>query len=221
MKKYILLLSLSLSLFAQNPKAFAALGDVIYDDVAKFEDLKNMASMQDAETSIDSYITSAQSAKKMGLALDAKTDGIDAKSYLKVLRELSIERDTIISSSRDRFKEAIADEDGVTVNGMLSNGIINAENYKKELLNYYEEFGEDQNLSNVEPLYLEYLASLKKDDNVLLSQEQIEALDNKARVTRMREKNKAKSEALARSVEEQKKQDKKEVLDEQKKALGL
>lgn len=177
--------------------------------------------MQDAETSIDSYITSAQSAKKMGLALDAKTDGIDAKSYLKVLRELSIERDTIISSSRDRFKEAIADEDGVTVNGMLSNGIINAENYKKELLNYYEEFGEDQNLSNVEPLYLEYLASLKKDDNVLLSQEQIEALDNKARVTRMREKNKAKSEALARSVEEQKKQDKKEVLDEQKKALGL
>jgi len=221
MKKYILLLSLSLSLFAQNPKAFAALGDVIYNDVDKFEALKNMASMQDTKMSIDSYIDSAKSAKKMGHALDSKTGGIDSKSYLKVLRELSIERDAIISSSRDRFKEAIADEDGVTVNGMVANGVINAESYEKELLNYYEEFGEDQNLSSVEPMYMRYLNSLKKDTNRSLTQEQLDALDNEARIKRMRAKNKAKEDALTRSVDEQQKKDKQEVLNEQKKALGL
>ena len=221
MKKYLLLLTLSLTLFAQNPKSFAALGDVIYDDVEKFENLKGLASMQDFQTSIDAYIVSANAAKKMGFSLDAKEGSIDGKSYLKELRKLSIERDAIVLSSRDRFKEAMADEDGVTINAMVGYGIIDSENYKSELINYYEEFGEDQNLSHVEPLYAGHLGSLKKDTNTSNSQAQREARENEARVKRMRAKNKQKEEALARSVEEQEKRDKENVLNEQKKALGL
>ena len=221
MKKYLLLLTVTLTLFAQNPKSFAALGDVIYDDVDKFENLKNLASMQDFQAAIDTYIASADTTKKMGFAVDAKESSVDGKSYLKALRALSIERDAIILSSRDRFKEAMTDEDGITINGMLGYGVIDSENYKTELISYYEEFGEDQNLSNVEPLYMQHLASLKKDNNTSLSQAQREARENEARVKRMRAKNKANEEALARSVEEQQKRDKMNVLNEQKKALGL
>ena len=221
MKKYVLLLTLTLTLFAQNPKSFAALGDVIYDDVAKFENLKGLASMQDAQTSIDAYIVSANTTKKMGFALDAKESSVDGKSYLKALRTLSVERDAIVLSSRDRFKEAMADEDGITINSMIGYGVINAANYKKELINYYEEFGEDQNLSYVEPLYTRHLGTLKKDTNRSVSRSQIDARENEARVKRMRAKSKAKEEALARSVQEQEKRDKENVLNEQKKALGL
>jgi len=221
MKKYLLLLTFTLTLFAQNPKSFSALGDVIYDDVDKFKNLKSLASMQDSQASIDAYIASAETAKQMGFAVDAKEKSVDGKSYLSVLRKLSIERDAIVLSSRDRFKEAMSDEDGLTINGMVGFGVINAENYKTELIRYYETFAEDQNLSNIEPLYLRHLATFKKDNNTSLSQEEVEARENEARILRMRAKSKAKEDALARSVEEQQKRDKKNVLNEQKKALGL
>ena len=221
MKKYLLLLTLTLTLFAQNPKSFAALGDVIYDDVAKFENLKSLASMQDMQTSIDAYIVSANAAKKMGFALDAKEGSVDGKSYLKELRKLSIERDAIVLSSRDRFKEAMTDEDGITINAMVGYGIIDSENYKNELINYYEEFGEDQNLSYVQPVYSAHLASLVKETNTSLTQDQLDAIENEARIQRVRAKKKQKEDALARSVEEQEKRDKEDVLNEQKKALGL
>ncbi len=221
MKIYVLLLTLTLTLFAQNPKAFATLGDVIYDDVDKFNNLKGLASMQDFIIAIDTYIASANATKNMGFALDSKDKSVDAKAYLKALRELSIERDTIISSSRDRFKEAISDEDALTINSMVGYGVINSDNYKKELINYYEEFGEDQNLSHIEPLYMHHLTSLKKDTNTSLTQAQLDARENETRIKRVRAKKKEREDALVRSVEEQQKKDKQDVLNEQKKALGI
>jgi len=228
MKKYLLLFTLSLSLFAQNPKSFAALGDVIYDDVVKFEKLKEMASMQEYRTAIDAYILSAGEIKKMGFAIDAenakedKSSALDGKEYLQALRKLSTEHDAIIDSSRTRFKEAMSDEDSETINGMIDYGVIVIEDYKDELIRYYEEFGEDQNLSSLEVMYAEHINSLKADVNATaLSNAQREARENEARIKRMRAQDKAKTDALEKSVEEEKAREKKKVLNEQKKELGL
>ncbi len=228
MKKYLLLLTLSLSLFAQNPKSFAALGDVIYNDVIKFENLKEMPSMQEYRNAIDAYIVSANETKKMGFAIDienAKDDkdtAVDGKEYLIALRKLSTEHDTIIDNSRTRFKEAMGDEDSETINGMINYGVIEIDDYKDELIRYYEEFGEDQNLSSLETMYADHIASLNKDDSASkLSEAQREARINEERVQRMREKNRLNQEALARSVEEEKEREKQKVLNEHKKELGL
>lgn len=222
MKKYLLLLTMTLSLFAQNPKSFAALGDVIYDDIPKFEQLKQMPSMQDFTSEIDNYIASAKQTKKMGFAVDAKENSINAKEYLKALRQLSTEHDTIIVNSRTRFQEALKDEDGATVNAMVNYGVIKTEDYESELIRYYEEFSEDQNLSSLEAMYNDYLSTLKKDDNSsALSAAQKEALENEARIKRMRELNKAKTDALESSVQEEKIREKQKVLNEQKKELGI
>ncbi len=222
MKKYILLLTLSLTLFAQNPKSFAALGDVLYNDVNKFENLKEMASMQEYQASIDAYIALAGETKKMGFAVDAqkakdpKNTSDDGKKYLKALRELSSQHGAIMLNSRTRFKEALSDEDGVMVNGMIDNGVIDPENYKSEIIRYYEEFGEDQNLSFLEPTYAK---SLKKDSNSSVSQKR--SSEDMASIKRMRAKEKAKSEALAKSVQDEKNREKKKLLDEHKKELGI
>ena len=228
MKKYLLLLTLSLSLFAQNPKSFAALGDVIYNDVAKFEKLKEMASMQEYRTAIVAYIVSVNETKKMGFAIDienAKDDKdttVDGKEYLKALRNLSSEHDVIIDNSRTRFKEAMGDEDSETINGMIDYGVIEIEDYKDELIRYYEEFGEDQNLSSLELMYAKHINGLKKDDNrTVVSNTQKEAHDNEARIKRMRAQDKAKTDALEKSVEEEREREKRKVLSEHKKELGL
>lgn len=222
MKKYLLLLTMTLSLFAQNPKSFAALGDVIYDDIAKFEQLKQMPSMQEFTPEIDSYIALAKQTKKMGFAVDAKESDVNAKEYLKALRQLSTEHDVIIINSRTRFQEALSDEDGETINAMVNNGVIKTEDYEAELIRYYEEFNEDQNLSSLEVMYNHYISTLKKDDNrSSLSAAQKEARENEARIKRMREQNKAKIEALETSVQEEKEREKQKVLNEQKRELGI
>jgi len=222
MKKYLLLLTMSLSLFAQTPKSFAALGDVIYNDVEKFEKLKEMASMQEFAADIDSYITSANTTKKMGFAIDKEGASGDGEAYLKALRSLSKEHDAIVVNSRKRFKEAIIDEDSETINGMVTIGVIDPVDYKTELLHYYEEFNEDQNLSSLTPFYNKYVNTLKKDVNKApLNAAQREARENEASVKRMRAKQQAEADALERSVKEEKEREKKEVLDKQKKELGL
>ncbi|MGB6018386.1 MAG: hypothetical protein WBF77_02210 [Sulfurimonadaceae bacterium] len=227
MKKYLLLLTLSLSLFAQNPKSFAALGDVIYNDVAKFENLKEMASMQEFRTAIDAYIASANETKKMGFAMDAqnaedaKDASVDGKEYLKALRQLSTEHDAIIADSRTRFKEAMSDEDSETINGMLNCGVIDAEDYKDELVRYYEEFGEDQNLSSLDVMYAKHIENQKDDNSTTHSAAQREVRENEALVKRMRATEKAKNDALEKSVKEETARQKKKVLNEQKKELGI
>jgi hypothetical protein len=221
MKHILLLLTISLTLFAQNPRSFAALGDVIYDDVATFEKLKTLPSMQEFSRDIDSYSSEAKKTKEMGFLIDAKDKSVDAKSYLAALRKLSEKHDMIMENSTKRFKEALHDEDGETINAMVEYGVIDTEDYDKELINYYEEFNEDQNLSSLNGFYTKYLTSLVKEKKVELTEAQREQLANEANIKRMRAKNEAKDAKLAKSVKEEQDREKKKVLDEQKKELGI
>ena len=221
MKQFLLLITISLTLFAQNPKSFSALGDVIYNDVEPFQKLKQLASMQEFSEAINTYSAEAKVAKEMGLLVDAKDKSIDAKSYLATLRKLSVQHDTILENSTKRFKEAMVDEDGLTINAMVDFGVIDTEDYEKELINYYEEFNEDQNLSSLSTMYLQYLSTLVKDKGTTLSEAQREQLENESNVKRMRAKKEAKDAAFEKSVKDEQTREKKKVLNEQKKELGI
>jgi len=221
MKQFLLLLTITLTLFAQNPKSFSALGDVIYNDVVPFQKLKQLASMQEFAEAIDIYSAEAKGAKEMGLLVDSKDKSINAKSYLATLRKLSVQHDTILENSTKRFKEAMVDEDGLTINAMVDYGVIDTEDYEKELINYYEEFNEDQNLSSLSTMYLEYLSTLVKDKGTTLSEAQREQLANEANVKRMRAKTEAKDAAFEKSVKDEQTREKKKVLNAQKKELGI
>ena len=222
MKQFILLILFTLTLFAQNPKSFAALGDVIYDDIETFKTLKEMPSMKDHQEDIEVYITQALATKEMGFAVDAKDKSADSKVYLKALRKLSADHDAIILNSRKRFKEAMSDEDSETINKMVLCGVVNPENYKNELIDYYREFGEDSNLSSLDVMYQEYLKSIKKDTNTSkLTEAQKEDRENAARIKRIRAKIEAKETALKKSVAQEQKREKEKVLSTQKKELGI
>ncbi len=221
MKHLLLLLAITFTLFAQNPKSFAALGDVIYDDVETFEKLKSLPSMQAFSGAINQYIADTHQAKEIGFLVDAKDKSIDAKTYLAKLRKLSVAHDTIMEKSTKHFKEALSDEDGETINAMIAYGVIDTEDYDKELINYYEEFHEDQNLSSLNALYLKYLSTLVKEKPTALTEAQREELENEANIKRMRAKKQAKDAAFSKSVKEEQNREKKKVLDEQKKALGI
>jgi len=221
MKHFFILLTLTLTLFAQTPKSFAALGDVIYNDISTFEKLKGLASMQEFSGAIESYVVAADKAKKMGYSVDAKDGSVKAEDYLAALRKLSVEHDAIVDNSTKRFSEAMHDEDGETVNAMINYGVIDTDDYKKDLVNYYEEFSEDQNLSSLDAFYAKHLASLVKDTNKTLTQKQLEQRDNEENIKRMRAHSEAKKTAFEKSVKDEQSREKAKVLETQKKELGL
>jgi len=220
MKKYLFSLIFSVVLYAENPVSFSALGDVVYNDIAKFEQLKALASMRDYIPLIDRYIEAAEKSKTMGFAVDTKKPSVTAKAYLDELRTLSTEHDTIVSGARERFEEAIQDEDGETVSAMITIGIIDPQVYSTQLIQYYEEFSEEQNLTVIEPLYRDYEHTLTVDQNRSKS-DNTEISSKEALLKRMRATEKARSEALERSVSEEREREKQKVMNEQKKELGI
>ncbi|MBU1626414.1 hypothetical protein KKB18_03520 [bacterium] len=221
MKKLLLALLISFSVYAQNPVIFAALGDVIYNDVDKFGKLSNLPAMRDFKPAIDEYLILADKSKKMGFAVDSNDGSGDAKVYLKELRSLSTKHDTIVLNARKRFEEAIQDQDSETMSSMIKIGIVNPKDYKNQLIQYYEDYSEDQNLSVIEPLYKEYKFKLSCEENA--SKSGAEAAKNAEAevVNRMRATDKASKEALTRSVKEECDREKQSVIQEQKKALGV
>ena len=220
MKKYLFSLIFSVVLYAENPVSFSALGDVVYNDIAKFEQLKALASMRDYIPLIDRYIEAAKKSKTMGFAVDTKKPSVTAKAYLDELRTLSTEHDTIVSGARERFEEAMQDEDGETVSAMITIGIIDPQVYSTQLIQYYEEFSEEQNLTVIEPLYRAYEHTMAEDQNRSKSVN-AEISSKEALLQRMRATEKARSEALERSVSEEREREKQKVMNEQKKELGI
>jgi hypothetical protein len=220
MKKLLLALFISVSVYAQNPVIFAALGDVIYNDVDKFGKLGDLAAMRDFKPAIDDYISSANRSKKIGFAVDSNDGTGDAKAYLKELRSLSAKHDAIVLNARKRFAEAIQEQDSETMTGMIKIGIVDPKDYKNQLIQYYEDYSEDQNLSVIEPLYKDYKYKLACEENASRSAN-AEAAQNEEVVNRMRASDKASKEALTRSVKEECEREKLNVMQEQKKALGL
>ncbi len=222
MKKYLFLFFTTLLLFAENPNSFAALGDVIFDNVDTFEKLESLPVMAPYYKETSAYIREAKRVKKMGFALDAKEDGVVPKEYLAALRKLSAQHDKVIQLSRNTFKEAIENEDTTTVNYMVVNGIIDPENYRSELINFYEEFGEDNNLSGIELMYEVYVEATTDDSNVTReSQAAREAREKRENIKRFEATLKARDKALEESVAEEKTREKEKVLATQKEELGL
>lgn len=224
MKTILATLLLSLSLYGQNPTAFAGLGDVIYNDMDMFERLGKLDAMHDQKETIEAYIDAAKANKDLGFALDAKNEPATSERYLKELRRLSAEHDTVMTIARERFQEAISDEDSTTITGMIEIGAVDPKQYKSELIHYYEEFSEEQNLSVIEPLYTEYQRSLPRDQNLsgsVSTPAEPDAWKKEELLKRMRAQQKAKSEAVERAVREEEAREKEKVMEKQKKELGL
>ena len=223
MKLFFLLLTLSLTLWAKNPLSFATLGDVVYNDAKKFDEIKELEAMHDIRVAINNYVKLSDDTKKLGFSVDNKDKGADAKSYLKSLRKLSAAHDVIDVKIQKRFNEAMTDEDSHTVNAMVQYGVIDAVNYEKQLITYYKEFNEDYNLSALKTIYDQHLVNTQSDKKPSsgVSSATREKQSNDAALERARAHRKLKQDNLEREVQEEQDREKKRVLREQKEALGI
>jgi hypothetical protein len=207
----ILALLLLATLLSANPKIYSALGDVVYDNVEKIKELKNIKELQEYESEIDRYVISVYAAKKMGFSADINSEDLDKKEYLNRLRKLSKTNDMFYKYVQDLYKESIEKEDAKLWQKLINSGLIDTQRYKYEILEFYFAHSSELDEQGVVKEFLDRDKDLKtkntkKNTSILLNEE---AQEDK--IKSIRKKDKLKQEKTQKTLEDEQKKKKAEI----------
>ena len=133
--RMILLLSLFMTLLmGQNPKAYSAIGDTIFNNIEKIVSLKNISQYQHYTNKIDDYHKDVIKTKRRGFNLDTTDNPITKKKYLNRLRALIKINDFFIHLVNRDFKISMKNENSEFFSDIVNTGIINNSKYKYETI---------------------------------------------------------------------------------------
>ena len=220
MKKILTLLAiLSFLLYGANPKPYAALGDVIYDNVENIEKLKEIPKYALFKEKIESYVSKVAALKEMGYALEKGSASANKKVYLNALRTLSKENDFFLRDAKQSFKDAIEKQDSVTFEKIINTGLIDTQKNKEKIIEYYFAHQEDINASGVIQGYLDEDAKLRAKREAQRKRYKTKKQLEEEKIRRIREADKRKKEALEKQLEQEVARKKEQIRAEQKSEL--
>jgi len=215
MKQLIFILLLLTNLYSNsdknlpNPVIYAALGDSIYNNVDKIEDLKNLNEFQVYLDEIEVYVKEVRETKAIGYKIEEGDKSIDKVDYLKKLRKLSKRNDFFIRDVESNFKYALKNNDNKLFVNSVDSGLINTKRYKKNILKYYKIHEDEiEEYGDILSMIVNGHKREKKKKNIYRAPTKEEIQYSKMK--RIRQRDKAKQEALHRSLE-------KELIDKKKK----
>ncbi len=214
MKFFLSIFLLVLTLYANNPKIYAALGDIIYDNAPKIEKLKEFPQYKAFEEKIESYLKEVQAAKELGFAMEAgKSD--EKRKYLKRLRELAKTNDFFVRSVRSIFENSMDHNMYDLFVKILDTGLVDVDRYKQEILKYYE-----KNKANINPYGI--LQDLIDESELKKAKkhspeyyERLRKFKEQEKIRRLREKDRKRQEELQKKLEEELKKKKRQIEKEQ------
>jgi len=220
MYKLILITLMTTFLSAHNPNPYAALGDVIYDNVSNIESLKQIDSYRLYADDIDKYVSEVDEAKTQGYELEKAATSKTKNDYLNRLRTLSKTNDYFLRSINNKYKESMKKDDYKLFLQIINSGLINTQKKKKEIINYYYKNKENIDSTGVIDTFLEEDAKLrlKKDRQKkhYKTKKQLEA----EKIKRIRENDKAAQKKLEEDLQKDLNTKKAEIRKIQRKELG-
>ena len=219
MKKIIIILFCTTFLLADNPIVYSALGDVIYNNVGKINNLKTISQYNSEINKIDEYVSSVEKTKKNGFSIQRGEKKIDKMDYLEHLRELSITNDYFVRSAKNNFKSSLSNEDSVLFSKIINSGLVDTQKYKEKIINYYFAHSEDINASGVIQAYLDEDKELRVKKETQMKLYQTKKMREEAKIKRIRKNDKEKQEALEKKLEAEVKAKKIQIREEQKSEL--
>jgi len=102
MRLFLLLLISILAFAGEYPRVFASAGDEIYEDMVKYEQIKDLDIYQDRPELLEAFLEDAKRALMAGFELDKAEDDPEVsldkqalKAYARALRDLSKQNDNI------------------------------------------------------------------------------------------------------------------------------
>lgn len=207
-------------LSAHNPNPYAALGDVIYDNVSNIESLKQIDSYRLYADDIDKYVSEVDEAKIQGYELEKAATSKTKNEYLNRLRTLSKTNDYFLRSINKQYKESMKKDDYKLFLQIINSGLINTQKKKKEIINYYYKNKENIDSTGVIDTFLEEDAKLrlKKDRQKkhYKAKKQLEA----EKIKRIRDNDKAAQKKLEEDLQKDLNTKKAEIRKIQREELG-
>ncbi|QOP42774.1 hypothetical protein FJR45_01935 [Sulfurimonas sediminis] len=219
MHKILFLLILTTLLAAQNPKAFSALGDIVYNNIDKIQKLTNIDEYAPYEKKIQEYAAAVKKLKKEGFSLD---EGVvkDKMHYLNRLRELSRTNDFFVRSVKRNLDLAIENENSKLFTKLANSGLIDEKRSKNKILDYYFAHSDDVNTTGIIQKYLDEdkkLQAKKERKKSLLQRKKERELE---KIQRIRKKDKLEQKKLEEQLNKEVQKKKLQIREEQKKELS-
>jgi hypothetical protein len=179
-------------LYSNNPKPYAALGNVIYDNVQKIDSLQKLKSYDLYKSNIAKYVKEVELAKKEGFEIEASKAKISKKDYLIKLRHLAKINDNYLRGIRDNYKASMNNNNYNLFSEIINCGLIDTNKNKNEIIDYYYKHEEDINASGVIEDFLNddaKLKALKESQKIkyktkkMLEEKKIKRIRDKEKIT--------------------------------------
>lgn len=204
---------------AQNPQPYAVLGDVIYDNVDKIEQLESYRAYELYKEDIAKYIADVSEAKEMGYLLESSAKSVNKKEYLMKLRELSKKNDFYTRTVHANYISSMRDGDYLLFSKLINSGMIDVVENRDEIMEYYFNHAEDINASGVIQGYLDEEAEIEARRAALTKRYKSKAELQKEKIQRIRKNDKLEQERLEKELQAEVKQKKQEIREHQKSEL--
>jgi len=143
MYKLLFTILISTFLSANNPKPYAALGDIIFNNVEKINSLQKLVLYKSYVKDISEYVLEVENTKKKGFLLELNKAKITNKEYLIKLRELSKTNDYFLRSIRSNYKKSMDTDNYALFSEIINCGLIDIKKNKDEIIDYYYKHQED------------------------------------------------------------------------------
>jgi hypothetical protein len=207
------------SLYAKNPDAYAALGDQIYNNVDKIQNLSTIGDYSLFKNDIDRYVGEVKKAKQEGLKIKKSSSAEDKRAYLNKLRKLAKDNDYYVRSVQNSFKDAIEDNNTTIFIKLVNSGLIDTNKHKHEILKYYTAHRDDIHESGIIKIFLDEEKILKEKAEARRRREMSKKRREQEKIKRLRQKDKLRQERLEQKLDEAVEKKKSQILQEQKEEL--
>ena len=210
----------SLSLFAENPHVYSALGDLIYNNVPAIEALTKLPTFSIYKEKIQDYTKKVAKTKKDGFAVELGYKNADSKRYLNALRELSKVNDFFVREVNLQFKDALKQENTTLFVALVGNPLLDTQKYKQDIIKYYFTHKDSIQPTGIIQKYLEEDAALKARQEAQRKRYKSKRQRELERIRYLREKDKEAQEKLEKELDEKLKRKKQEIREYQEKELS-
>jgi len=206
-------------LVAQNPSAYAAIGNPIYNNAKFILDLKHLPEYEVYELKIDNYYFDVDELKDVGFEVD-KLKTINKKDYLTSLRKLLIINNFFIDLVDEKFNLAIKHKDTQVFINAINSKLIDTDSYKVAIMDYYNENADD--IKNVEVIdeFLIEEERLRLEREAMLRGIPTKKSLQDAKVKRIKERDIEKQEIREKELQQEVSQKKIQIRVNQKKELS-
>ena len=220
MYKLLLFTFMLTFLYANNPKPYAALGNIIYDNIQKIDSLQKLTAYKLYKSDIAEYVRKVKLAKQEGFEIESGNAKINKKKYLMKLRKLSKINDYYLRSIRSNYISSMENNDYELFSEIINCGLIDVNKNKNEIIDYYYKHKEDMNASGVIENFLNDDAKLKALKDAQRKRYKTKKMLEEEKIKRIREKDKKAQEALEIKLQNELQDKKLKIREDQKKELA-